>query len=225
MFLKFKNNLERLGRLFRKIKSELLPSEHDRIFKEWKRQGGDYHFRFNYNLSSDSVIMDLGGFEGQWASDIFSRYACNILIFEPSTSFAKNISERFKNNQKITIFPFGLGSRTRTERLYLCQDGSSIFKGSGSFEEIKILDALEWFSENKFDKIDLMKINIEGGEYELLERLIETNLIEKIQNIQIQFHRVHSTSEAKMNEIQRYLSRTHEQTYNFKFLWENWKLK
>ena len=34
----------------------------------------------------------------------------------------------------------------------------------------------------------LMKINIEGGEFELLERLLETRLISRIENIQVQFH-------------------------------------
>ena len=37
-------------------------------------------------------------------------------------------------------------------------------------------------------KIDLLKINIEGGEYEVLENLIENDLIKNIDNIQIQFH-------------------------------------
>lgn len=38
------------------------------------------------------------------------------------------------------------------------------------------------------DDIGLMKINIEGGEYELLERMIELGIINKVKDIQIQFH-------------------------------------
>jgi hypothetical protein len=72
------------------------------------------------------------------------------------------------------------------------------------------------------EKIDLIKINIEGGEYELLSRLIETGLIDKINNIQVQFHEVTSTSLSEMHIIQQSLSKTHKPTYQYEFVWENW---
>jgi hypothetical protein len=36
-----------------------------------------------YDLNADSVCIDIGGYEGQWASDIFGRYGCTIHVFEP----------------------------------------------------------------------------------------------------------------------------------------------
>ena len=54
--------------------------------------------------------------------------------------------------------------------------------------KIKIKKITDVIKELNIDKIDLMKINIEGGEYDLLFYLIEKKLIYKIDNIQIQFH-------------------------------------
>src|SRR4051812_6295317 len=77
----------------------------------WFEACGDQTLRLDYPLSEHSFVMDLGGYEGQWASDIFSKYQCKIFIFEAHIPFANNIAQRFKQNDKIKVFPFGLGSK------------------------------------------------------------------------------------------------------------------
>ena len=74
-------------------------------------------------------------------------------------------------------------------------------------------------------KIDLMKINIEGSEYELLEHLIESGCIKKITDIQVQFHNFVPNAPEKRSELHKKLSRTHYMTYNYPWIWENWRLK
>ena len=69
-----------------------------------------------------------------------------------------------------------------------------------------------------------MKINIEGGEYELLEHLIEEKLMADIANIQVQFHDFIPGAQARMEAIQQELKKTHSLTYQYLFVWENWRL-
>ena len=71
--------------------------------------------------------------------------------------------------------------------------------------------------------IDLMKINIEGAEYDLLEHLIENKFVENIKDIQVQFHDFVPNAEARMKNIQAGLSKTHYLTYQYPFVWENWR--
>lgn len=71
--------------------------------------------------------------------------------------------------------------------------------------------------------INLLKINIEGGEYDLLEHIIQHNLQEKIENIQVQFHKNIDDSECRRKNIQQLLKKTHVLTYNYDFIWENWQ--
>lgn len=78
-----------------------------------------------------------------------------------------------------------------------------MFGTSVNTEQIEIIDAKEWIREHRIARIDLIKINIEGGEYELLDRLIETDLIKQIENIQVQFHDFSETSSSEMERIQR----------------------
>ena len=74
-------------------------------------------------------------------------------------------------------------------------------------------------------KIDLLKINIEGGEYPLLEKLVESKTIQNIQNIQIQFHDFIPDYKKRYDLIAKELQKTHYKTYDYPFIWENWMMK
>jgi hypothetical protein len=67
-----------------------------------------------------------------------------------------------------------------------------------------------------------MKINIEGGEYELLPRMIESGIIDKIKLLQIQFHEISEDSLSQMNKIREKLKSTHNQVFAYPFVWECW---
>lgn len=206
-----------------KLKKKYFPSEYDSTLSQWRKDGGDYALRFDYNLSTNSTVLDLGGYTGQWASDLYSRHPCKIIIFEPVRGFAEQISTRFQCNRDIEVLQYGLGASNRSESIGVCANESSIFKKTGKTEVIDIMDVKEWFEARRIQTITLMKINIEGGEYELLERMLDTGLIECVDNFQIQFHNFQADSAIRMSNIQKRLSSTHSPVYQYKFIWENWK--
>jgi cellulose biosynthesis protein BcsQ len=82
-----------------------------------------------------------------------------------------------------------------------------------------------FLQEKDIKRIDLMKINIEGCEYNLLECLIGIGFIKNIKNIQVQFHDFVEDAEKRMMEIQKNLQKTHYLTYQYPFVWENWEIK
>jgi len=163
-------------------------------------------------------------YQGQWASDIFSRYGCFIHIFEPVKEFSNNIEQRFSNNKKIIVHNFGLSNETKNVKLNIDKDSSSVYKKGNNICQISFIEAMKFFKEMKLDKIDLMKINIEGGEYDLLEHLINVGFIKRINNIQVQFHDFVPNAKNRMRRIQNNLKRTHQLTYQYQFVWENWQL-
>jgi FkbM family methyltransferase len=195
------------------------------MVKKWYSDGGDNRFRFDYPLDSRSLVLDVGGYEGQWASDVYARYRCRIMVFEPVARFAHDIAERFRHNTDITVFPYGLGASARSEAIYLRGAGSSTHRKASEAETIEIADVRQWLAEHGIGSVQLMKVNIEGGEYELLESLIAADLIGTIENIQVQFHYFAADAEQRMTAIQRDLARTHEPTYQYRFVWENWRRK
>ena len=81
----------------------------------------------------------------------------------------------------------------------------------------------EWWQEAQPGRVAVAKINIEGGEYEVLPRLIDSGLIEEIDEVQVQFHDVVPNAKQRMNEILADLALSHEPTYRYPFVWENWR--
>lgn len=194
-------------------------------FKQWFNDDGDKTHRLSYDLKEDSVVFDLGGYEGEWAAQIFCLYNCGVYIFEPCEEYFKNIQLKFLHNNKVRIFSYGLSKTNGSAKLALAHNSSSIFIESENSIDIKLVCAHDFFKHNSISKIDLVKINIEGGEYDLLDHLIETGDVKMIANIQVQFHDFVLDAESRMKSIQADLRKTHELTYQYDFVWENWKLK
>ena len=207
----------------RRASQKLDGSPHRKALAAWRRADGDRTLRLDYDLNENSVVFDLGGYRGQWTSDIFSMYCCCVYCFEPVRRFAEQITARFARNGKIRVFPFGLAASDRRERISLNADGSSICKGRRD-EEIGLVEAARFIEQHGIRKIDLMKVNIEGAEYELLEHLLQTGLIGSIIDLQVQFHDFVPNARARVQNIRRQLEQTHRATYQYDFVWENWRL-
>ena len=197
----------------------------ERNFNKWMQIQGDKTLRLDYDLTENSIIFDIGGYEGQWASDIYAKLNFTIHIFEPVKEFFQKIETRFSHNKKIISCNFGLADKTITEKIYLDANSSSLYKTKENTEIIKIVDICEYIIQNNIEFIDLMKINIEGGEFPLLNHLITSSMINKIKNLQIQFHDFIPNANEKVKIIQEKLKHTHKLTYQYPFLWENWQLK
>lgn len=191
----------------------------------WIAKDGDRSLRLNYDLDVNSLVLDVGGYEGEWATEIFTRYACRIEIFEPVTSFADRIGSRFFKNPKVSVHAFGLGSETVEAKIGVTGDASSVVRGGDNAQPAEIRAFSDWHRSVGSPLVDLMKINIEGMEYALLEHLLETDLISQIGNLQIQFHDFVDGSDDRMRRIARKLRKTHLPTYRYRYVWENWRLR
>lgn len=189
----------------------------------WNNIDGDNSLRLNYNLNSRSVVYDVGGYEGGWAEDIYKKYKCNIEIFEPVKKFAEHIEKKFASNPKVHTHRFGLAEKKYHTVIKLDGASSTTHKTVKRGEKIQMLKAKDFIEEQSHKKIDLIKVNIEGGEYPLLEHLIQTGLIKKINNIQVQFHAFVPGAAKKRQELQKNLSNTHYLTYSYPWLWDNWR--
>jgi FkbM family methyltransferase len=205
-----------------RLRISLFPSDLDREAQRWCSDGGDERFRYDYDLEGNSLVLDVGGYKGQWASDIYARYNCRVLVLEPVKQFADAIEKRFQKNPKIEVVCLALGATSRQEAIALDEDGSSMYRKGSNKVTINVQDAATFFADRKLDRVELMKLNIEGGEYELLPRLVQAGLVKKIRNIQVQFHNIAVDSSARMEQIRRELSATHRPTYQYRFVWENW---
>ena len=194
---------------------------------KWYRDKGDDRLRLKYNLNKSSIVFDVGGYLGDFTEKISKKFDCKIYLFEPSLSFYNQCLERFKDNNNILCFNYGVGNLNGDFILSNDKEASSTKRkiSESVGEKIKIKKISEIIKELEIDNIDLMKINIEGGEYDLLLFLINENLISKIKNIQVQFHNFVPNAEKKRENIINLLKNTHKNDWSYYFVWENWSLK
>jgi FkbM family methyltransferase len=191
----------------------------------WKLRRGDSNLRVQYDLDPKSVVFDVGAYRGDWVHDIASRYDCHIHAFEPISAYCDEIRRRFGANPKIVINNTGLAGKTAKHLISIDEAGSSVVKLGGKTAEIQLIDIAEYVGEHGIDRIDLLKMNIEGGEYELLERMHEIDLVRRCTDIQIQFHDFVPDAEKRREEARAKLRKTHDLTYDYPFIWENWHLR
>jgi len=72
--------LLRLSSLIKRMSKKL---RHDQeclnLLDEWYILDKKNNFRTNYPaMNSNSIVFDLGGYRGQWSSDIYAKYKCKI---------------------------------------------------------------------------------------------------------------------------------------------------
>jgi FkbM family methyltransferase len=194
-------------------------------FQRWFADKGDLVHRLNYNLNKDSVVFDVGGYRGDFAAQINQRYGCKVYVFEPVEKFYESIVSRFANNPNIVVCDYGLAERDQDQEISVDGDASSIYKRAQKMEVIQLREIGKVMQELSIDNIDLIKINIEGGEFPLLSHCIESELTSKMKNIQVQFHSFVEDALVKRHKIRQNLKETHSITYDYAFVWENWYLK
>ncbi|WP_452596486.1 FkbM family methyltransferase [Pontimicrobium sp. MEBiC01747] len=218
------------------VKRILFKKEIERLKKErqiqyercvpWFKAKGDETLRLNYPLNKDSVVFDLGGYKGEFAASIYNKYQSVIHVFEPVPSFYNIIEKAFADNDKVTAYKYGLAGKDGDMQISSTDDSSSVYITKGASQIIALKSIVNFIKTNDIDCVDLIKINIEGGEYEVLEALLDNNMISIFKNIQVQFHDfIIENARERMEAIQKRLTATHELTYQYDFVWENWKLK
>ncbi|TSC65838.1 MAG: FkbM family methyltransferase [Candidatus Berkelbacteria bacterium Gr01-1014_85] len=200
----------------------------------WKILRGDQTFRLQYPLTEQSIVVDVGGYLGDWSQAIHDRYQPKIYIFEPVPVFVEKLRHRFANHKSIQIFAYGLAGQAERIKIKPTDDATSVF-GEGPTQEatpettpeatleIDLQPASQTFRSLGLNSIDLLKLNIEGAEYALIADLIKSGYIRQVNNLQVQFHHFVPGARQLRQALHRELSQTHRLTYSFPFIWENWQ--
>jgi len=175
-------------------------------------------------LDAGSVVLDVGAYDGEWARRMLDRYPCRVEAFEPDPTSFPRLLQRLGNEPRFRASQVALGREDTTATIALDLMGSSLYAPRGVFGSapVEVRDVAAILDELGVDNVDLMKVNIEGGEYDLFERLIETGWVDKIDQILVQFHEWRPSAHARRRRIRRSLSRTHTEAWNYPFVWELW---
>lgn len=216
-------------RVLRQYKIYILKDAHFIELKRWSSDKGDETLRLKYpNLNKKSIVFDLGGYKGDFAEKINKKYGCKVYLFEPHPEFYKICADRFQSNEKVITLNYGLSDKDGVYKLSDSKDGSSFLNPKHQNKkglECKVKEIFKVLDELNISNIDLMKINIEGGEYPLLLHMATKKKLAFVNEYQVQFHNFINEALSMRDKITKELSVTHEKTWCYTFVWENWKKK
>lgn len=155
------------------------------ILKEIKE-----HTFFEDLLKEEVTIIDLGACRGEFINEINKNYKVKkAILVEPNpTNFRLLVKE------KNYVLYNNLISDKEGESIKFWEDPNSPYNGSTLFNyfngiehEIKSISLDRIITDNNIDYIDILKIDIEGSEYDLLEN-ISPDVLEKVRQITVEFH-------------------------------------
>jgi hypothetical protein len=176
----------------------------------WQAQNLE-HLRYEYDLKPDDVVIDIGAYRGEWANEIRARYGCCVIAVEPTDSIDGWECETIKKAAWIEDGKLPVGGAFYYTSHY-----------EDSTHEVECFDINTLL--DRFDEIALVKINIEGAEYVLLDHIITHGYHKRIKNLQVQFHQLSPDPYAAWySGIVGRLQLTHALTFRYSFCWENWQ--
>lgn len=193
-------------------------------YQKFLRDGGDDLLVLDFDLNSESTVVDFGGYLGDWSSLISAVYNPNLYIIEPVEAFCAHLQTRFASSKKVHILPFAVGESYSVSEIAIAGDATSLF-GKGDLVGISLKPFEVLIDEITDTKIDLASINIEGGEYELLELLIREGYITMFRTLLIQFHDVNEQSAIKRADIEKRLLHSHDLIFDYPMIWQRYNLK
>ena len=144
------------------------------------------------DVHNRDVVFDIGANIGLWTAYILERGAKKVYSFEPNKLAISQLENNFKDNEKVVIVPKGIYHEHTKIPFYVDEGNSlisSVVNGDNKvlayeIDTLTIEDVLEQYN---IDKIDLLKMDIEGAEFDIFDNVtVET--MDKIDSLLIEYH-------------------------------------
>ena len=151
-------------------------------------------------LQKGSLVIDAGANVGEFTK-LFLDKGFKVHAFEPDTIALKELKKKCETSKELKLYEAAVGLKNERQKLYRYRkfDESNPYSTQGSsllnyrsgknkpFIEIKVIDFIEYLKQQT-DSISLLKMDIEGIEIDILNKIIDENLHKKIKFIFVETH-------------------------------------
>jgi len=140
-------------------------------------------------LGPTSTVLDLGANRGSFSHGMISKYHCRVFAVEPVSDLRVGIAP----STSLTLLPFAVGGRVGRARMNVFGSRcASVLQGKEGEapthnEEVEMLDLRGVLGCVRAERVDLMKVDIEGAEVEMFSAASDADLLRCTQ-ITVEFH-------------------------------------
>ena len=185
-------------KFLRKIKHFLkgiyIPVKIKRIEKRW--YGNDYggFYLYEKNLDTTSVIYSIGiGEDVSFDMELINKFNCNVFAYDPTPKSVKWVDKNVDLDNFI-FHPLGVANQKGEREFYLPKNQNHVSGSINNINSIEIKNSIKLNFDslnnimklNNHNKIDVLKMDIEGAEYEVIDHIKKHQL--DIKQILVEFH-------------------------------------
>jgi FkbM family methyltransferase len=154
---------------------------------------------FRGNLSPAPLLLDLGANVGGFAAEFLDEYpAARVVLVEADPYLVGMLQQRFVDHSGVRLFGGLVGPSCQAEvsfHLSRIPEGNSVLRefsetwSPGESREIRVeMTSLPRLLElSEIDRVDLLKVDIEGSEWDILESF-SPELYALVDQLTVEFH-------------------------------------
>lgn len=174
-------------------------------------------------LTSESVVVEVGGYKGRWSLQIAERYNPMVYVFEPQL-WAYMVLCGVLDGYNGHILPYGLGVEdARCPMGSVGTDGGSLLTAAKYDDTVAVFEIERKFRGLGIENIDLMLMNIEGYEYTLLPHMLDKGILPD--RLMVQFHAFADPDGSKLKAIKRRLKKHYTVAWEYGITLIAWQKK
>lgn len=181
--------------------------------------------KYELDLKAGGIVLDIGAYKGQYTKKMHAFNADVVFwLYEPIEEYFQICQNLFFDESTITTHQTAVSADGRDFEMEVAglrsRQASNNLTDSVSITSIDIQDIFD-----SADEFELLKMNIEGMEYECLEKLINSNSLIKAKYLLVQFHELDEHSPFKLAKIHESISNDYTNIWKYEWMWELWKRK
>lgn len=171
----------------------------EQSLKEWQEKNLE-HIRYEFkDIEPGEYCIDIGSYRREWADEMIHLYKVDVECFDALDNKAAWIEN--------------------CELIFSGQYYYTSMYTDGPGYKYRAYDIAPYLNR----EVAVMKVNIEGAEYKLLNYIIEKGLHKNIRHLQVQFHEVDGMPYQGLYDIiAKELSKTHKLEWRYPYCWEQW---
>ncbi len=177
-------------------------------------------------IAKGSVGLSFGAGEDiSFEIAIAGELDATVHIYDPTPraiDYCQNVIEDFGRQAKglgeMFLHPYGVWSESKVERFYSPSDPSHVsysilnMQSTDEYFEAECLSPTEILKRLELDRVDFVKLNIEGAEYEVVSAMFDSHIVPSV--ICITFDELHSPiGRGASDRMRNLVGRFVEQSY------------
>jgi FkbM family methyltransferase len=140
-------------------------------------------------INRDSVVVDLGAYDGDFAGEILRRFDCRVIAAEP----VREIFDRIQPHPRLEPLPLAVGGENRSTAVNVFANRCASVMPAADLADaakeqpVEMVTLRELRRRASLNHIDLLKVDIEGAEIAMFDDCSDDEL-RSIDQITVEFH-------------------------------------